>query len=299
MVTDLIEPGLQAQKGASFWDTFYGTAPLALQSSATKDACVADNTGTGEGQGSVAEAVGTRTECAEWILEPSVALPASVLELGCGDSCLALKLYDALSGDASVTGIDVSEVALAHARDRSLLDGPRPRLRFLCADALELGAFIQDDTVDLVLDKGMSDTLQFRARTKDSRLLRTKLFSAVFRALVPGGLYVIMTPKCRVRYLRTAAWEHIDRETTSHDGSLLVRARPVEEVYIHVCRKPGRSAGAESDITVSPDMGSARPVTTAETNSFCDCCGVHRLPRYRSEKSWARHTAWCATARPP
>ncbi|WP_027133890.1 class I SAM-dependent methyltransferase [Geminicoccus roseus] len=70
--------------------------------------------------------------------------PARVLDLGCGTGSLASALAEAAPG-AMVTGVDLSEAYLAHARSRSA----DPRLRFEQGDATALT--YPDGSFDAVL----------------------------------------------------------------------------------------------------------------------------------------------------
>lgn len=176
---------------------------------------------------------------------------STVLELGCGDSALAAHLYDALGGKASIVATDVSETALAKARERFCES--RPNLSFSYADATRLVGF-EDGSVSLVIDKGLSDTLQHRAKAKQSRSLRLALFSEVFRVLAPEGIYAVATPKRQPQYLLSVPWARVERRVLAQAGGTLFDTstkddphvvKVVEEsVYVHVCRKPSaRSAG--------------------------------------------------------
>ena len=58
-----------------------------------------------------------------------------------------------------------------------------------------------DASFDVVVDKGMSDTLQFRSKNQEQKALLLQMFTAVHRVLVPRGKFWIFTPKPRVRRL--------------------------------------------------------------------------------------------------
>jgi len=250
------EVGGQAVRAARFWDRFYA-ATNGVQEEPDD---VPESTRSPESAGSLiatVEAQPAEAACTEWISDPNRLLPllleavqdrlpSTVLEIGCGDSSLAAQLYDALEGRAAVTAIDISEVALA--RSREAFCGPRPGLRFLHADATNLEGLFANATLDLVVDKGMADTLQFRAKTKQSRALRRALFAEVFRVLTPGGVYVMTTPKFSPRYLHTVPWASVSKillgqpeglifDLSGHGGDEMATA-PAKSAYVHVCHKP-------------------------------------------------------------
>lgn len=325
MVAAEAEPGVQASRAASFWDKFYCAAPAGalLQQPQPRpaDCAAGESSITGTAASGICSAShaavdtedgleeATENHC-EWIIEPEAALPgilsvlrgrepASVLELGCGESALAELLHDALGGCAAVTAVDISQVALASAEARSKATADRPQLRFALADATDLRGLFEDCSLDLVIDKGMSDTLQFRARTKESQALRTRLFAEVFRVLAPGGLYLVLTPKPRVRFLRAAgSWEAAHRKVLSTPGeAMLVRGRPDSLVYLHTFVKASTAVPVP---TPSPRSRSAEAGAAAadegegpSADTCCDRCGVARRPRYRSDRSWTRHRDWC------
>merc|ERR1712125_207368 len=104
----------------------------------------------------------------------------------------------------------------------------------------------------------MSDTLQFRARSSETRALRLRFFSEVFRVLRPGGLYALITPKERARYVRSLPWESVEHQCLNPDGrSVGVLAHRVEGdegskesyIYLHICQKP-----LEVSTTVSENL---------------------------------------------
>jgi len=246
------EVGGQAARAGRFWDRFY-----APQTTVIEPDDVLGNEVLSESDGLSAVSLETKTlqaDVTEWISNPTRLLPvildavkdctpSTVLEIGCGDSSLAAQLYDALGGHAVVTAIDVSEVALT--RSRKAFCGPRPGLCFMHADATNLAGVFADSSIDLIVDKGMSDTLQFRAKTKQSRALRRALFAQVFRMLVPGGVFILTTPKVKPQYLGTVPWASVTRFQLEKPEGVLVdlasrgtATTPAQSAHVFVCRKP-------------------------------------------------------------
>jgi len=299
--------GDQADRAVSFWDSFYrsgGQAVAALEFEPEEECGVIHTSGSsGSGSGGPVE----------WVLEPQVVLPGvlrvldgrqmrpkRILEIGCGESALAELLHAALEGQTEVTAVDISEVALANARRRAAdnaVGGEGSNLRFMRADVTNLRDLYEDGSLDVVIDKGMQDTLQFRARTTESKTLLANLFAEVFRVLSPGGCYVIASPKPRIRYLRTVGWDRIDREALAVGSARLEQHQDRDDrkssddtCYIHVCLKPTEKYLLEMDTL------SANKAAQAELeDEHCSGCGAIRsTSRYRSERSWTRHVEFCA-----
>jgi len=218
------ELGGQASRAARFWDRFYSPE---LRSK----------------------------EETEWIAAPIAILPfvkevlhprpQQILEIGCGDSCLSQELQQSLGGDVRIVAIDISEAALARGRGR-LSASPR-QVEFVKADATDLGQLFANSSVDVVVDKGLADTLQFRARTRESRDLRQRLFKEVYRVLAPGGLYAMVTPKKQPQYLHVVDWKSVNTTLLPQPNGILFdlasRGDPwataeSSKAYLHLCRKP-------------------------------------------------------------
>eukprot|EP00929_Paragymnodinium_shiwhaense_P059065 TRINITY_DN29568_c0_g1_i1.p1 TRINITY_DN29568_c0_g1~~TRINITY_DN29568_c0_g1_i1.p1 ORF type:complete len:325 (-),score=95.13 TRINITY_DN29568_c0_g1_i1:32-1006(-) len=324
MVNIAAAHGEQASRAAGFWDDFYATGgaslePLELDTAEKDDADAQEET--------TPNYVATASGSVEWILEPEVVLPGilsaidkmamrprRIVEIGCGDSVLAQRLYEAFEGGVQVTATDISEVALSRSRARAMaaghavhpVDGAdcggsssstcsssgREALRYCWADATDLSPLFKEGSVDVVVDKGMQDTLQFRAKTAESQDLRRRLFAEVFRVLAPGGCYVVCTPKARLRFLRTVPWESIDRKALkapAGKSALLVRGSADAEVFVHACAKPSEEAAAREAMLPPAPTEDAEP-------EHCASCGVARRPRYRSDASWAKHQTFCGGA---
>ena len=263
MVAEEVQTGVQGERAARFWDNFYqkGAAPEQEENSPVHN-------------GQSEERLPGHTE---WLVEPCVLIPALVrslatsrllqesrsaleettpfraVELGCGDSTLSMHLYDQLlcttswSSSVEVLGVDISQAGVDKARGRSGAGSTRLGLDFIVGDATDLRGFLSDGVADLVIDKGMSDTLQFRARSSETRALRLRFFSEVFRVLRPGGLYALITPKERARYVRSLPWATVEHECLNPDGcsvGLLAHrgdddaGSKESHIYLHICQKP-------------------------------------------------------------
>lgn len=142
-----------------------------------------------------------------------------LLELGCGTSDLAARLFD--EGWHNVTAVDLSPHAVATATDRH---GPgRPGLSFSVGDARHL-ASIPDGSYGAVVDKGTLDAVccgegfDYEAR---------RVFSSVARVLAPSGRWMcvsLLPPSVFLPLLapQRADWPRVHHEPLrSADGDLL------------------------------------------------------------------------------
>lgn len=167
--------------------------------------------------------------------------PRSILEIGCGESTLASKLFDAFWQKAPVLGIDISEAAIQRSRadvPQELRTSPGPR--FLVADATNMKRLIKDDDVEIVVDKGMSDLLQLRPSKPGADVdACRKLFAEVFRVLAPNGVFFIASGQRRRRNLGALPWASVDRFTVREPRKELRGGKQilVGGKYIYACRK--------------------------------------------------------------
>ncbi|XP_027714619.1 citrate synthase-lysine N-methyltransferase CSKMT, mitochondrial [Vombatus ursinus] len=124
----------------------------------------------------------------------SAVAPLKVLDVGCGTSDLCSGLYTKCRLPLHVLGVDFSPVAVSHMK--SLLEGhgdhpelrpkhPASRLRFLQADARNLGSICPSGSFQLVLDKGTWDAVARGGQTGAQQLL-----SECLRVLAPKGTLV-------------------------------------------------------------------------------------------------------------
>lgn len=150
---------------------------------------------------------------------------APLLELGCGTSDMAKKMYD--SGWRNVTSIDCSHAAVRGAQER--YGGTRPGLHFATADARTLAGFA-DASVAAVLDKGTVDAIccgeGFDWEAK-------QVARQVARVLIPGGRWLcvsLMPPNVLLPLLREGRSEWA-----------LVNSEPLSRgLHLYHCHKRGR-----------------------------------------------------------
>lgn len=106
-----------------------------------------------------------------------LAVGADVLEYGCGDISQALVLADSA---ASVTGIDISDVAIEGARERAAEAGAK-NVHFDVMNGEDMT--YPDESFDLVFGRGIIHHLDLR-----------RSFSEIARVLRPAGAAVFWEP---------------------------------------------------------------------------------------------------------
>eukprot|EP00968_Pinguiococcus_pyrenoidosus_P012599 scaffold1111_cov253-Pinguiococcus_pyrenoidosus.AAC.4 len=106
-----------------------------------------------------------------------------VLELGCGQSALSAKLYDAdVSKD--IVAVDFSPKAIEFCKDNFA----RPGVAYEVADARELSEDL--GTFDVVLDKGTIDANWCSAGGEKGI---AEISASVYRALRPNGVFLSLS----------------------------------------------------------------------------------------------------------
>ncbi|KAI1707462.1 methyltransferase domain-containing protein [Ditylenchus destructor] len=121
------------------------------------------------------------------VMEKYIKISDSILELGCGNSELAEKLYD--NGFRHYRGIDTdSKVIQKQTVNNST---KRPELAFECKSVTENGA--ADESTNVVIDKGTLDALLQADASEDDKQTVRKMFEEVERCLTPMGRYIIIT----------------------------------------------------------------------------------------------------------
>jgi SAM-dependent methyltransferase len=125
------------------------------------------------------EAEGTLAQFAEILSQAGVEPAGSLLELGCGDGCLSVRL--AQRGGLRVAGIDIVPLAIELARRRAESAGVRIELKVGSVTALPW----PEASFDLVLDGHCLHCI--------SGADRAGFFAEALRVLRPGGHLVLVT----------------------------------------------------------------------------------------------------------
>jgi ubiquinone/menaquinone biosynthesis C-methylase UbiE len=120
------------------------------------------------------------------------------LIVGCGSSNLGARLYD--RGFKHIQSMDVSSVAIERMRREH--SATRPEMQWWTGSCTDMRAQVASDSIDVVLDKGTADTLQFRAKSRTAAALLQAMLHEVHRVLSPrGGRYFCITPRKRMAAL--------------------------------------------------------------------------------------------------
>lgn len=116
-----------------------------------------------------------------------------ILQIGCGNSTLADKLWDC--GFRQVTSIDTDAGVI---RDQSARNAKhRPELQFLVADATKMP--FESSSYNVLLDKGTLDALYPTTSNVDSESHKSQMstvfgmFAEVDRILATSGRYIIVS----------------------------------------------------------------------------------------------------------
>ena len=109
---------------------------------------------------------------------PGLRPTARVLNVGCGNCSLGQVLVN--NGFLDVNNLDFSEVVIGE------MQRAHPAQKWCVGDVTNMAGFA-DNAFNIIVDKGTSDTLQFRRQNKDSKALVGAMFKEVHRCLAPGG----------------------------------------------------------------------------------------------------------------
>ncbi len=113
-----------------------------------------------------------------WLAEfAGSATPGRALDLGCGEGADTLWLAE---NGWRVTGVDISETALARARAEAARRGVTERVEFV---QMNLSEAFPEGTFDLVSAQFLQSLV---------RLDRERIFAEAARAVAPGGLLIIV-----------------------------------------------------------------------------------------------------------
>ncbi|KAF2075464.1 hypothetical protein CYY_003245 [Polysphondylium violaceum] len=157
--------------------------------------------------------------------ESLIKLQDDILMVGCGNSLLSEQMYEA--GYKSIVSMDISPVVIEQQNLR--YRDKYPDLQFLVENALDMS--FQDNTFDIVLDKGTFDTIMCGDNSQENALI---MCQEINRVLKPGGKYIIISygaPKDRESHFSNACeWKRIDIQTIKKPDSK--KSTSVHYIYI-------------------------------------------------------------------
>jgi SAM-dependent methyltransferase len=131
---------------------------------------------------------------------PHLKPTSKVLIIGCGLSNLGPCLYDA--GYRFITSTDISDVAIDAMRTEHQIK--RPEMVWAMGDATRMQDTMLDASFDVILDKGVSDTILFRHNQKEGKFFIQELYNEVYRVLKPDGKYLVFSP--RRKFVKALLW---------------------------------------------------------------------------------------------
>lgn len=118
---------------------------------------------------------------------------SSVLHVGCGNSRLSRLLYD--DGLTKIVNTDISSVVIEQMADAH---SDCAAMTWQVMDVTDMSEF-DDESFDLVLDKGMFDTLAAakdsltESRRSEAVLMLARFLKEVSRVLRPGGVFLCVS----------------------------------------------------------------------------------------------------------
>eukprot|EP01103_Thecamoeba_quadrilineata_P009215 TRINITY_DN1893_c0_g1_i1.p1 TRINITY_DN1893_c0_g1~~TRINITY_DN1893_c0_g1_i1.p1 ORF type:complete len:424 (-),score=91.48 TRINITY_DN1893_c0_g1_i1:210-1481(-) len=169
------------------------------------------------------------------------------LVVGCGSSPLGSQLYD--RGYHNVTSTDISGVVIESMEKQN--QQLRPEMRWIVNDITDTQSCnkmleeLDFRHFDVVIDKGVSDTLQYRRKHTERLILLQRMFTQVQRLLSPEGVFVIVSPRRRIRCLDSYPWKHIGRFQVRNPPSLWLdhnssikkkKQQKRRDIFVFICR---------------------------------------------------------------
>jgi ubiquinone/menaquinone biosynthesis C-methylase UbiE len=116
-----------------------------------------------------------------------------ILQIGCGTSNLTPDMNK--DGYEDITNIDISEVAIKRMSSKY---AEIPNLKWVVGNLTNLQ--FEKEKFDVVLDKGVLDSILFRNKEKDSAMIGPVIISEVMRVLKENGKFVVITMRKKVPF---------------------------------------------------------------------------------------------------
>jgi ubiquinone/menaquinone biosynthesis C-methylase UbiE len=128
------------------------------------------------------------------ILVKYIPADSRLLNLGCGNSTITEDIYDEYGAGMDIENIDFSEICIQNMEERNR--EKRPSMKWLVMDILDLK--YEDETFDIVLDKGTMDAIMCEKGdvwnvSEDLAAKIDAMLTGVSRILKPGGKYIYIT----------------------------------------------------------------------------------------------------------
>lgn len=132
----------------------------------------------------------------KYILVPEFLNRDSALDIGCGNSTIPLELVN--EGFQKVVGMDISKTVIDQNKQRY---SDVKNLEFIVGDVLSMRDLFDDESFDVIFDKGTMDC--FMSSLSTSRNVPT-MISEILRILKPNGVFIEVsygTPKTRFSFI--------------------------------------------------------------------------------------------------
>lgn len=143
----------------------------------------------------------------KYILVPEFLNRDSSLDIGCGNSTIPLELVN--EGFQKVVGMDISKTVIDQNKQRY---SDVKNLEFILGDVLSMRDLFDDESFDVIFDKGTMDC--FMSSLPTSRNVPT-MISEILRLLKPNGVFIEVsygTPKTRFSFIEDLKNEWIVSE---------------------------------------------------------------------------------------
>lgn len=281
----------QAERAARFWNEYYKPEVVLP----CEESAVLNYTSS------------SHDTCHEWICSPEDIIPLlpprllqegvyRVLEIGCGDSTLAETIYNESPELTYYLGLDISQQVIDNMNHKHNLKNHTQNccnndhdmfshgLHYEVANILDISPILcPTNSFHLIIDKGTSDTMQYRAPKDDCKLLLHRLFAAIYNLLVPGGTYVIISPKYSIKGLRTTVPWEVTRTPLQLQHSEIHLDNPSNKgtVYAHICTKGVNSCnGGSGDVSSQEWL-------------YCPHCKKSRDEMQIRGEKWRIHRKYC------
>ena len=154
------------------------------------------------------------------------SIKVEILEIGCGVSQLSKELYKYLTEkhpsssmmQCHVIATDVSSVCIEQMilRDNDKIRSSKNRFSYQVLNVLDdvdsLTTSMGNNRYSMVLDKGCLDTFLFRSQQNLQWKLMTRLLDNIHSWLRNDGVYVILSPRSKIKFVR----DHVGFSSVKH-----------------------------------------------------------------------------------